>query len=181
MERLTKVDVTFETFARDSNALLEAARVYHNVWKDVADGMYVDATADITRHSGYPDFHGLLARDAVTGQPTGMIYGHASQPGQWWHDRVAPRLPAAYADWLDDCFVVIELAVLPAYRRRGIGRALLAGLLCGRRQTRAALSTQANNTPARSLYTAEGWRVLIDPMVFGTDVPDYVVLGRDLR
>lgn len=175
------MSVTLEPFARHSFAFLEAARVYHDVWREADDGMYVDAVAMMTRHARYPGFKGLLARESASGRPVGMAYGHTSEAGQWWHDRVAPCLPPGHDGWLADCFVVVELAVMSEYRRRGIGRKLLAELTRDRREARAALSTQCDNLPARTLYESAGWEVLIEPVHFGEDAPAYVIYGIRLR
>ncbi|MDI3341566.1 MAG: GNAT family N-acetyltransferase [Sphaerobacter sp.] len=174
------VAVAFETFARHTFVLLEAARVYHQVWQD-ANRRYVDAVAILDRHAAFPGFYGLLARDTDTGQAVGIAYGHRTRRGQWWHDRVEPVLPPEHAAWLDDCFVIVELAVLPAHRRRGIGRALLAHLLHGRAEARAVISVQADNQPARALYAALGWQAIAGPMRFVPTGAPYVILGCTLR
>lgn len=174
-------EIAIEPFVPRSPAFFEAVRTYHDAWRDIDDGEYVDAIAMISRHSGYPGFLGLLARDTVSGQPVGMGYGHADRPGQWWHERVAPYLPPERAGWLENCFVVVELAVRAEHRRRGIGRALLERLTESRPEARAALSTQQDNLPARSLYSSLGWRILIEPMHFTASSPPYVVLGRELH
>lgn len=174
-------EITIEPFVPRSPAFFEAVRTYHDAWKGIDDGEYVDAIAMISRHAGYPGFLGLLARDADSGQPVGMGYGHTDRPGQWWHERVAPCLPPERTGWLESCFVVVELAVRAGHRRRGIGRALLERLTGDRAEARAALSTQHDNLPARSLYSSLGWQILIEPMHFTSDAPPYVVLGRTLH
>ncbi|HUY99137.1 MAG TPA: GNAT family N-acetyltransferase [Thermomicrobiaceae bacterium] len=174
------MEIAIEPFAADTRGLLAAARVYYMVWGEVDGLSYVDAVTNISRHSRYPGFRGLLARNGADGAVLGMVYGHTSRPGQWWHERVLPVLPGDHADWLDDCLVVVELVVRGSYRRRGIGRELLRTVVRERPETRAALSTERDNLSARALYTSEGWQVLVDPMRFVPDTPEYVILGRTL-
>lgn len=175
----TGIAVAHEVIERHSFALLEAARIYHTVWPD-PNTRYVDVVAMLNRHAGYPGFAGLLARES-TGRAVAMAYGHTTCPGQWWHDRVEPELPPESAGWLDDCFVLVELAVLPEYRRRGIARGLLERLLRSRTEARAALSTQEDNEPALALYAALGWRPIAGPMRFAPAGTPFVILGRELQ
>ncbi|MDP9374780.1 MAG: hypothetical protein M3Q65_20500 [Chloroflexota bacterium] len=44
----------------------------------------------ITRRAGYPDLRGCVALTA--GNVVGVGCGTRSEPGTWWHDRVAARL-----------------------------------------------------------------------------------------
>lgn len=175
----TGMAVAHEAIVRHSFTLLEAARIYHAVWQDESV-RYVDAVALLNRHAGYPGFAGLLARDA-NGQAVAMAYGHTTRPGQWWHDRVQPVMPAACATWLDDCFVLVELAVLPDHRRRGVGRGLVEHLLRDRPEARAALSIQEANGPARSFYGTLGWEPIAGPIRFAPAGSPYVILGCELR
>lgn len=62
---------------------------------------------------------------------------------------------------LTECAYVAELAVLEAFRRRGLGRALLrAAEAAALRQGAATIRIEvlAANAPARDLYAAEGFR-----------------------
>lgn len=59
------------------------------------------------------------------------------------------------------CAYVADLAVLEAYRRRGIGRALLRAAEVGAARhgaTTIRIEVLAANHPARDLYDAEGFR-----------------------
>jgi ribosomal-protein-alanine N-acetyltransferase len=57
--------------------------------------------------------------------------------------------------WLGDTLAIEELAVLPGFRRAGIGRALVAEAL--RSASRAVLSVAESNRAARALYTRLGF------------------------
>lgn len=55
---------------------------------------------------------------------------------------------------------LLTLAVLPALRRQGLGRRLLAGFEAAARAAGAAeafLEVAEDNAPARALYAAAGW------------------------
>lgn len=67
----------------------------------------------------------------------------------------------AGSSWAGDVVDVLSLAVHPAARRRGTGRALLAELVAQARSTGAArvlLEVAADNDAARALYAAAGFR-----------------------
>lgn len=51
---------------------------------------------------------------------------------------------------------LLNLAVAPAFRRRGIGAALIAGIPPGR----IFLEVRESNAPARALYENQGFRLL---------------------
>jgi ribosomal-protein-alanine N-acetyltransferase len=58
---------------------------------------------------------------------------------------------------------VVTLATLPEYRRQGIARALMDGLLAEARARRAwhiTLEVRVGNEPAKALYTALGFRTI---------------------
>jgi len=175
------IEVVPVTFSPDSETLAAALKVYQSAWAGMSAISDSDLETMFARHSSYPGFLGLLARDRWTRQPVGLGYGHTDRPGQWWHNRVQPKLPVEYHDWLDDCFVVVELAVLPTFRRRGIGRQIMEALLADRPEARTALSTEQDNRAARSLYTQLEFQILIDAIQFSPQTPTYVVLGKELR
>ena len=60
---------------------------------------------------------------------------------------------------LHQAFELAELAVLPGWQNRGIGRRLHDALLSGLPHHRAWLLTRAGAEPAERLYTRRGWRV----------------------
>lgn len=64
------------------------------------------------------------------------------------------------APWPDtpDCPFVIELFTAPEHRRRGLARALLAGVLAVTDRREVALRVSADNEPALALYRDLGFR-----------------------
>lgn len=91
---------------------------------------------------------------------------HAEQQAQFleryqgvWADPRDPSL-APQAPWIIEC-----VAVLPAYRGRGVARVLLNAILDeGRRlgHSHAGISVTRGNTPAQKVYEALGFKLYLD-------------------
>jgi ribosomal protein S18 acetylase RimI-like enzyme len=128
-------------------------------------------------HVTRDDFVFLVARD--NGTLVGFAYGCTGAYGQWWTEHVAIALtPAQREVWLDPPhFEIVELHVLPAAQRRGVGSALLAQLLSRQPHDRAILSTQLGSRKARSFYAKNGWEELAS-IDFGPGYPPYLALGK---
>ena len=166
---------------------------------DVLVGIYADAMdADegllpgrrelMRRHAGYPLFKALQARAGVADHARGpspvlgFSYGFHGQRGQWWYDAVAAALAGAIgqsltASWLADCIEVAEVHVRKDQQRRGIGTRLLTGLVAGRPERTALLSTPDRDTTARRLYRRMGFRDLLSGYIFPGGSPPYAVMG----
>lgn len=116
-----------------------------------------------------------LARAYDGGALVGFAYGYTGEAGQWWTDHAREVLPAHVADaWLGGHFEVVTLGVLPAARRAGTGRALMASLLDALPHERLLLMTTSDPVdPGRRLYAATGWQVLGPGLGEAT-----VILGR---
>jgi ribosomal protein S18 acetylase RimI-like enzyme len=91
----------------------------------------------------------------------GFSWGYVGQRGQYWTDLVWEALPAdVTGEWVGGHFEFVELAVLPRYRRLGVGRRLHDTLLAGISR-RCLLSTSDDpDDPAAQLYSSCGWRKL---------------------
>jgi ribosomal protein S18 acetylase RimI-like enzyme len=89
----------------------------------------------------------------------GFAYGYIGARGEYWPDRVAAALPGdVAAHWVGGHFEFVELAVLPSYRRRGIGAALHNALMTDPPADVALLSTDdGDDSPAVRLYRSRGW------------------------
>lgn len=160
---------------RGGEALLDAcAEIYGRTWnRSVSDARWT--FEDYVRQ---PHFHGVLAR--VGDDEIGFGLGTQSLPGQWWHDCVAACIGAAHPA-LQEAFILCELAVLPLYRNRGVGRQLHDALLAAQPMPNALLSTMASNTGALRFYRRLGWQVLHPSLVFFEGQEPYAILTKQVR
>ena len=134
----------------------------------------------VVRQAADPAMRGVAALDAED-RVVGFAYGFPSRPGTWWRSVVDPPVRAAgKAGWLVDAFEVAELHVLPAWQGRGLGRALLLGLLDAPESARALLTAVDAPTPARRLYRRTGFVDLARPVRFPGHSEPYVVMGAVL-
>jgi GNAT superfamily N-acetyltransferase len=93
----------------------------------------------------------------------------------------AERGRAEADDWLGSCFEVVELHVLPTHQGRGLGRRILEQLLDEAEQRTAALSAlEPDGSPARRLYTAQGFIPLLQQFRFPGGPTRYAVLAKRL-
>ncbi|WP_176465627.1 GNAT family N-acetyltransferase [Virgibacillus sp. 7505] len=161
--------------ARNSVLIRSAAAFYQKAWQV----SYADIAPRFIRHSMYPGYQGLVQQDEK-GQMVGLVYGYTSRPGQYYHDLLRPALQeAGRADWLDDCFELVELVVDPSVRSLGIGTALLDQLLTAAPNRTAVLTTRENNTGAIQFYERNGWELLKDS--FYPNEKAYRIYGKELK
>jgi ribosomal protein S18 acetylase RimI-like enzyme len=126
------------------------------------------------RHAARQDFRLAVAHE--DGTLAGFSWGYVGQRGQYWSDLAYEALPQEVAaDWVGGHFELVELAVLPSFRRMGLGQALHDRVLDGI-DRRCLLSTSDEETdPAVRLYLRSGWQRL------GTLRPGVQVMGRKAR
>lgn len=166
---------SLEPFDAASSYFDEVIRIYLEAFGGEEDTI----RAFITRYANtLPDWRGYVA--LLGAQVAGMGFGTRSQPGQWWHDRVAAEIGADHPA-LQDAWVLVDLAVRSAYRNRGIGTTLLETLLKNQPCPRALLSTEVANAGARRLYECDGWRYLHPGFVFIPGQQPFVVMGREIN
>jgi ribosomal protein S18 acetylase RimI-like enzyme len=166
------VAVTIETWdaVRAQQRAAHVYAVYDAVFGDVASEQEWRADT-FDRHCARQEFRLVAAED--DGSLVGFAYGYVGERGQWWSDRVVEALAPSVADvWVGGHFEFVELAVLPASRRRGIGARLHDALMSGTEHRRGLLSTDDSDTPARRLYASRGWTKL------GNLSAETAVLGR---
>jgi GNAT superfamily N-acetyltransferase len=157
--------------------------------------------AIMERHAEFPSFRCVVMtlpgdpQNAPAGLRTqsgrnrltviGFAYGFHGTNGQWWHDLVRSALTSAGGRdlaqaWLADSFEVAEVHVHPDYQGRGVGRAMVPGLIHSRLERTALLSTQDTDSRARRLYRSLGFNDLLTGYRFpGTD-PPYALMGATL-
>jgi len=149
--------------------------------RDQLVALWPEARLDqmLARHVERDGFR-LVAEEDEGGRLAGMAYGYRGEPGQWWHDRVKAVMNGDQREqWLaPGHFELVELAVRPDLRRRGLGGRLHDTLIEG--EHRAVLSTQVNNEAALALYRGRGWEVVVPEIDFGTGEL-YCVMGRESR
>jgi ribosomal protein S18 acetylase RimI-like enzyme len=162
------------SFQYNSRFLLDAVAVYQTVWdRDPDDSLFF-----FRKHSRFPSFRGFVAR--LNGVVVGTVFGTASLPGHWWHDKVAEQVGAEHPS-LQDAWVLTELAVLEAYRNQGIGGLLHDRVLRDLPLTYALLSTQADNLGARRFYEQRGWTYLHTGFAFHHGRPPYAIMQRRIQ
>ncbi|MGI8405885.1 MAG: GNAT family N-acetyltransferase [Thermomicrobiales bacterium] len=173
--RLIPIDSAVMATCRDAIASVYATAF--NVDTDAADHFMADA---LDRHRTYPGFSGLVAQDE-NGNVLGFTYGYHSQSGQWWHDLVRPSLAAvSRADWLDDAFEFVELAVAPGFQGQHIGSRLHDALLTSMPGVTALLSTLPGDTPATRLYRSRGWITLVPDFRYFPQGAEVLLMGLEL-
>jgi ribosomal protein S18 acetylase RimI-like enzyme len=133
-------------------------------------------------HVNRRDFHAVGSfddNDALLG----FGYGYLSESGQWWHDQVRGAMRRDQREWLQDCFEVVELHVLPAAQGQGLGAAQLRMLLGMTNAKRTLLSTpEADEATSRAwrLYRKFGYVDVVRNFLFPGDGRPFAVLGRSL-
>ena len=116
---------------RDRRATEAFRRLSNEAWADAPDAFE-------TRADELEQLLGDLARVLLLAELEGKTAGYLS------------------AVWLGETLAIEEIAVLPQYRRFGVGRALVAAALA-RAQT-ALLTVSEKNTAARALYKGLGFQ-----------------------
>lgn len=169
--------------------LADVMRVYRRAFLDVHEAHPARAEIERTAHArSHLQRPGLRAVAALDGQRlVGIGYGQPGAAGQWWHDVVTTAVTAeagreAAQDWLESCFEVVELHVLPTHQGHGIGRDVLRALLAEAGERTAALSAlEPDGSRARRLYTAEGFIPLLSDFRFPGGPTRYAVLAKRLN
>ncbi|WP_424642221.1 GNAT family N-acetyltransferase [Embleya sp. AB8] len=142
----------------------EAGAVYAAVF---AEAPYAKTPAEVTANATRfrtqtrkTTFRLALARDEV-GAVVGMAYGYNLSPATGWWDTLTEPVPVPEElrrETGDRTFGLIELAVLAAHRRAGVGRALHAAVLRGGTHERVLLNARPDAGPAQALYRSLGYR-----------------------
>jgi ribosomal protein S18 acetylase RimI-like enzyme len=112
-----------------------------------------------TRQAGRPGFEAVLAQD--DGVLAGFAYGLPLDERTGWWDGLRPPPEQGFTTETGRrTFAVIDLAVLPSHRGRGLGRRLLDDLLAARPEERATLATDPAQKAVQEMYERWGWRMV---------------------
>jgi ribosomal protein S18 acetylase RimI-like enzyme len=169
----------FEVKPLDGRDLMfsRVASLYNEIWN--REG--TEFLGRLKRHSTYEGFRGFVALNQEK-DLLGYSYGYTSMKGQYYRDLLAKQLEPQKAHmWLENCFEVVELAIHPSARRSGLGKLLVNNLIDGTGHKTAILTTQVDNSPARTLYKNLNWVVVKDSFIPSQDdVTPYVMMGKSL-
>ncbi|MBW4654121.1 MAG: GNAT family N-acetyltransferase [Kaiparowitsia implicata GSE-PSE-MK54-09C] len=165
-DRQTALSVSVEALTVNSvwSALDALGEAY---WLAFSNSLYAETREDAQRFQErltdlvYDEgFRGWVARDRSSHAIVGFSLGYTSSAERSWALKAAEVLGRSLAQqWLSDCFECVELAVVPDYRRQGIGTQLHDHLLAGLPHATALLITR-ENSPALQFYRQQGWQPL---------------------
>jgi ribosomal protein S18 acetylase RimI-like enzyme len=139
----------------------EVGAVYRTVFADElgsANPRFVDE--QLPTHRGRAGFRlvGAVEEDRLVG----FAYGYTGERGQDWTEHVVAHAPEGLVEtWVGGHFELVDLAVLPEVRGRGIGEALMTAVVRDRRERCALLGTGQRPSAARRLYERLGWTELL--------------------
>jgi ribosomal protein S18 acetylase RimI-like enzyme len=129
-------------------------------------------------HTARRGFRLRLAVDEQSNQPVGFAYGFDQTHDHFFRQVVSDGLSQAAAkEWLSNYFRLVEIAVLPEWQQRGIGRRLHDSLLFGLPYPIALLATLAHDTPAFRMYLARGWQVIESQISLPRNPRVYRIMG----
>ena len=133
--------------------LPEIQPVYHAAFPDWD---LVDHARRTTAQAQSAGFATVTAHSA--GELVGFVYGLPLSAEMPWWKGLDPAGPDGFtAENGSRTFAVIDLAVTPGARGRGLGRTLMDELLSSRTEERATLATGSHETNNQRMYERWGW------------------------
>lgn len=135
--------------------------------------------ADWPRRVGHPHFQLVIARWGS--EPIGFSFGHQlpAQTG-WWDGALTPLPDHITVEYSGRTFAIIEIAVRPRYRRRGVARRMHAALTAGLLEERITLLVRPDAPAPQHAYRSWGYQPVgrIQPF---PDGPVYDAMTRQAR
>ncbi|MEU7166678.1 GNAT family N-acetyltransferase [Streptomyces morookaense] len=171
----------------DGPAAAAAEESFRLVYAEVfAEPPYKETEADVaatfrrfrsqTRKTG---FRAALAR-TQDGEAVGIAYGYPLSPNTGWWDQLTKPVPDAMRR--EDgrrTFGLMELAVRPSWRGRGVARRLHEAVLDGAEAERVLLNVHPDSKAAQAAYRSWGYQKVGEARPWpGADLHDVMLLGR---
>lgn len=144
--------IEYKKFESSDILTEEVTQLYSKVWGTES----ADFQERFIRHQSYSRFFAIGAY--TEGKLVGVVYGYASQPGQYYHDKLADALKEK-SEWLNEMMELVELLVDPDFQGLGIGKQLVASWqnpLHGR----ILLTTKEENIKSHQFYEKLGFEVI---------------------
>lgn len=116
-----------------------------------------DFAADWPRRVTSPNFRLVLARRAD--EIIGFAFGVQLEAGTgWWDGALTPLPEDITAEYPGRTFAIIEIAVRPRYRQRGVARRMHAKLIDGLTEERVTLLVRPDAPAPWHAYQSWGYR-----------------------
>lgn len=172
-----------------------AARDLRNVVEQIYTGSYTEAIAEAAA-SGHP-FHGVPAfmdrfdhYAAIDGfdlviaysgdEPAGQTWGWPLRNTKWWDGLLTPVPPGFTDEDGTRTFALSEIMVREDLTGQGLAHRLHDELLAKRRERRATLLVEPDNTTAYRAYQRWGWSKVAELRPDWPEAPLWDVLIRPL-
>lgn len=179
---------TFKRFnqaeARELRATVQA--IFEDAYAEAISGggEFESVDAFMNRFDSYSSptntgFELVIAYDGE--EPVGQTWGWPLGPtAGWWIGLVQEPEPDFAKEDGTRTFALSEIMVRRAWTGRGLAHALQNALLSGRKESRATLLVEPDNTIAYRAYMRWGWRRVADYQPKWPGAPLMHVLIRDL-
>lgn len=138
-------------------------------------------------HAAFAEYRGLLVppTGALDETPEKVRETLATARGTLAYFAESPDTPVGSVFYVpkEDFVYLFRLAVLPAYRRLGVGRALIARVEAWTRESelpRVRLGTRLALPQNIAYYERQGYRVIAERAHPGHTTPTYAVLEKEL-